>query len=90
MKPDTPVVLPKRQIRERRIHNKKPTRSEDIIEQLQHRLRNLRRCTIVLAALLLMVTALLTLQLFKQWKQAEMGSNYSTITSTEATTQTKD
>lgn len=90
MKPDTPVVLPKRQIKERRNHSKKPTRSEDLIDQLQRRLRILRRSVVVLAVLLILVTGLLTIQLIRQWKQEEMGSNYSTITPTESTTHTTD
>lgn len=90
VKPDTPVVLPKRQMKERRNHGKKPTRSEELIEQLQHRLRVLRRSVAILVALLVLVTGLLTIQLIRQWKQKEIGSNYSTITPTEATTQTTD
>lgn len=88
VKPDTPVVLPKRQIKERRNHGKKPIRSEEIIEQLQRRLRILRRGVVVLATLLILITGLLAIQLIRQWTREEMGSNYSTITPTETTTQT--
>lgn len=88
VKPDTPVVLLKRQIKERRNHGKKPTRNEEMIEQLQHRMKILRRSIIILTVLLVLVTGLLTIQLLRQWKREEIGSNYSTITPTEATTQT--
>lgn len=88
VKPDTPVLLPKRQIKERRNHGKKPIRNEEIIELLQKRIRILRRSVVVLAALLVLVAGLLTIQVIRQWKQEEMGSNYSTITPTQDTTPT--
>lgn len=88
VKPDTPVVLPKRQIKERRNHGIKSIRNEEMIELLQRRIKILHRIIVVLAALLVLVTGLLTVQLIRQWKQEEMGSNYSTITSTETTKQT--
>lgn len=90
VKPDTPVVLPKRQIRERKNHTKKPTRNEEIIEQLQRRLRMMRRGIAALTVLLVLVTVLLTIQLIEKWNREEIGSNYSTITSTQDTTQTTD
>ena len=83
VKQDTPVVLPQRQQKERKNNQKKSTKPEDIIAQLQKRVRQLWIAVLILAVLLLAAGSALAVNLYRHSTPDDLGSNYSTFTSTE-------
>lgn len=85
VKSDTPVILPQRKASTPRSAQKKIPKAEEIITQLQKKLKALRIAVAVLLILFTIAAGGLGVMLYQQWSEPEMGSNYSTFTSTEAT-----
>lgn len=89
VKPDTPVILPQRRLKERKLTPKKQTKAEEMNAKLQDKVRRLWICVAILSALLLVVTGLYATQLMRQWENQEIGSNYSTYNTDPSTEPTK-
>ena len=86
VKSDTPVVLPQRKATERKAPQKKMVKPEEIIDQLQLKIKRLWICIAVLLLLFTATAGALAVTLYQHLTEPEMGSNYSTYASTEATT----
>lgn len=87
VKPDTPVVLPQRIPKDRRTSQKKTVKPEELIVQLQTKVKHLWITVAVLAIALTAAAGSLAVMLYQEWTEPEMGSNYSTFASTEETQQ---
>ena len=85
---DTAVVLPQRKPRERR-EQKKLIKPEEMISQLQLKVKRLWITVAVLLLLLGLSGGGLSLMLYQEWTEPEIGSNYSTYASTEETGQNR-
>jgi len=85
VKQDTPVYLPQRKQRDRRSPQKKVPKPEEIISQLNKKIRNLWITVATLAVLLTVCAGIITVMLYQQQNKLEMGFNYSTFSSTEST-----
>ena len=90
VKSDTPVVLPQRKANERKAPLKKMAKPEEIIDQLQLKIKQLWICVAVLVLFLTATAGTLAVTLYHHWNEPEMGSNYSTYSSTEATANTSN
>ena len=90
VKPDTPVVLPQRKAKTTRTPQKKLPKAEEIISQLQKKVKALWITVAVLAILLCTAVGSLAVMLYQEWSEPEIGSNYSTFSSTEATSATRN
>ena len=86
VKSDTPVVLPQRNNKERKGSPKKLLKPEEIIDQLQLKIKRLWICVTVLLLLFTATAGALAVTLYHHWNEPEIGSNYSTYSSTESTT----
>ena len=88
IKPDTPVVLPQRKKKERKSPQKKMVKPEEIIEQLNKKIKRLRICVAVLLLLFAATAGVLAVTMSQDSPKTDLGSNYSTYSSTEATVET--
>lgn len=79
VKPDTPVILPRRDRTERRVPAKKQPKPEEIIAQLHKTIKGLWIAIAILGILLTACAGSLGVVLYQKWTQPEIGSNYSTI-----------
>lgn len=88
VKPDTPVILPHRKSKDRRIHQKKQPKAEEMITQLQLKIKRLWICIAVLSVLFTAALGCIGVMLYHQLEAPEFGFNYSTFSSTETTGET--
>ena len=85
VKQDTPVILPHPRNQERRLQPKPALKPEAVIAQLQLKLKRLWISVAVLAIFLTAVSGALVVMLYRQINPPDLGSNYSTFSSTEET-----
>ena len=88
VKPDTPVVLPQRKPKDRRASQKKMPKAEEVIAQLQRKIKRLWIAVAILAILFTAAAGGIAVMLVHEWSEPEFGSNYSTFSSTESTGET--
>ena len=80
VKPDTTVVIPKREAPKPRVPQKKGPRPEEIIAQLKNSLRRLRIALAVVIFLLVLTAGALGYMVAQSMEDPALGSNYSTVT----------
>lgn len=86
VKSDAPVILPQRKDKDRKAPQKKALKPEELLLQLQQKLKRLWIAAAVLGILLTAASGALAVLLVQQHHQTDLGSNYSTYSSTEAST----
>lgn len=88
VKQDTAVVLPQRKPKDRRGSQRKMPKTEELILQLHQKVKRLWITVIILAIAFTAAAGSLAVMLYQEWNEPEMGSNYSTFSSTESITPT--
>ena len=86
---DTPVILPQRKNSPRKTPQKKNVKAEEQIAQLQLKLKRLWVAIAVLSVLLTAALGGLAVSVYQLINTPDLGSNYSTFTSTEVTTESE-
>lgn len=87
---DTPVILPNRNAAVRKTPQRKSPKAEELVLQLQRKMKRLWICIAVLSLLLTGVLGALVVLIFRQNEEADLGSNYSTFSSVDTTAESSE
>lgn len=80
VKPDTPVVLPRRDNVEKKAPPKKQSKPEEVIGKLRKSVKRLRIAVTILSVLAAILASCLGMLAYQLWQKPDIGFNYSTVT----------
>lgn len=83
VKPGTPVILPVRQPKERKVPAKPQPKPEATIAALNKTIRRLRLTVAILCVLLALTVGALSFFLYRSYTEVDIGSNYNTAEPSE-------